>query len=76
MRDHEGNCPECEAKLVRRDGKYGPFAGCSGYPGCRYTSDLDEAVTLASGVTEADVDAHARRFEDLKARAWRSFKGR
>ncbi len=30
-------CPRCGGKLVRRNGKYGSFIGCSNYPHCRYT---------------------------------------
>lgn len=30
------SCPQCEVKMVRRDGKKGPFWGCINYPrGCR-----------------------------------------
>ncbi len=27
-------CPDCEAEMVRRDGKFGPFYSCSNYPKC------------------------------------------
>ena len=30
-------CPRCGEMLVQRNGKYGRFWGCSGYPGCKYT---------------------------------------
>ena len=30
-------CPRCGAELVRRNGKYGEFLGCSAYPRCRFT---------------------------------------
>ena len=30
-------CPYCGAELVRRDGKYGAFWGCSNYPRCKFT---------------------------------------
>ena len=30
-------CPSCGGKLVKRDGKYGEFFGCSNYPKCRFT---------------------------------------
>ncbi|PAU80177.1 DNA topoisomerase III [Halovibrio salipaludis] len=30
-------CPYCYAPLVRRNGRNGPFWGCSRYPGCRTT---------------------------------------
>jgi DNA topoisomerase I len=29
-------CPECGKPLVKRQGRYGPFVSCSGYPGCKY----------------------------------------
>lgn len=29
-------CPKCGEKLIERDGQYGKFIGCSGYPKCRY----------------------------------------
>ena len=32
----EAMCPRCGAMLVRRNGKYGEFMGCSAYPKCRY----------------------------------------
>lgn len=33
-------CPLCGSKLVRRNGKYGPFMGCSSYPKCRFTRNV------------------------------------
>jgi putative RecB family exonuclease len=32
-------CPECGAALAARNGRFGKFIGCTGYPGCRYTRD-------------------------------------
>ena len=32
-----GRCPRCGGTLVRRNGKNGPFYGCSNYPNCKYT---------------------------------------
>jgi hypothetical protein len=29
-------CPKCGGELVRRNGKRGPFTGCSNYPKCRF----------------------------------------
>ncbi len=34
-------CPECGNLLKKRNGKYGPFWGCSGFPDCRYTEDIE-----------------------------------
>ncbi len=30
-------CPRCGGVLVRRNGKYGEFIGCSNFPKCRFT---------------------------------------
>ena len=35
--DH-GICPRCGGILVRRDGRYGTFYGCSNYPKCNFTT--------------------------------------
>jgi len=29
-------CPRCEAELVTKTGRFGPFVGCSNYPDCKY----------------------------------------
>ena len=34
-------CPMCGELLVRRNGRYGAFWGCSGYPNCKYTRNAD-----------------------------------
>ena len=33
-------CPRCGNILKRRNGKYGEFLGCTGYPDCRFTKDI------------------------------------
>ncbi len=33
-------CPKCKSQLVKRNGRYGPFYGCSNYPKCRYTRNV------------------------------------
>lgn len=36
-------CPKCgEGQVVVRNGKSGPFGGCSNYPKCRYTMELTQ----------------------------------
>ncbi len=32
-------CPKCGEILIKRNGKFGQFLGCSGYPNCRYTEN-------------------------------------
>lgn len=34
------SCPRCGGNLVNRNGKYGPFIGCSNYPKCRFTKKI------------------------------------
>jgi ssDNA-binding Zn-finger/Zn-ribbon topoisomerase 1 len=36
----EDVCPRCGKPLVTRRGKYGEFIGCSGYPSCRFTTQV------------------------------------
>lgn len=33
-------CPKCSGELVKRNGKYGEFYGCSNYPKCKYTREI------------------------------------
>ena len=30
-------CPWCGGDLIKRNGKYGDFIGCTNYPKCKYT---------------------------------------
>jgi hypothetical protein len=36
-----GVCPQCGKALVKRTGKRGAFVGCSGFPKCRFTKNLN-----------------------------------
>ena len=33
-------CPKCGSNLVKRNGRYGDFFGCSNFPNCRYTENI------------------------------------
>jgi DNA topoisomerase-1 len=35
-------CPQCGAQLVIKDGRFGRFKACSGYPGCKFRESLDK----------------------------------
>jgi len=37
-------CPNCGKNLVERDGKFGPFLACPGYPECSFTMPLVEVM--------------------------------
>jgi NAD-dependent DNA ligase len=33
-------CPECGRAMVQREGRYGAFLGCTGYPKCEHTEQI------------------------------------
>lgn len=33
-------CPQCGEVMKRRNGRFGEFWGCGGFPGCRYTENI------------------------------------
>jgi len=33
-------CPECNSNMTMKNGRYGQFWGCTGFPNCRYTENL------------------------------------
>ncbi len=48
-------CPQCkEHKLVIRLGKAGEFAGCSGYPNCKFTSNFAREEDGSVKLVEAE----------------------
>jgi len=38
--EYGGDCPKCGKKLIKRQGKKGPFYGCSGYPECKHAENI------------------------------------
>ncbi len=38
------DCPDCGKPLVYRQGRFGKFISCSGYPSCHYTEKLQKPV--------------------------------
>jgi len=41
----EESCPRCSRPMVIREGRYGRFKACSGYPECTYKESLRKAET-------------------------------
>lgn len=39
-REIEEKCPKCDKTLVVKNGRFGPFIACTGYPKCRYTQPI------------------------------------
>ena len=48
-KEPEACCPLCGGKLVKRNGKFGTFMGCSEFPRCRYTYDPDTGSVGGKG---------------------------
>ena len=46
------DCPECGAPLVERHSRRGRFLGCSKYPECKFTKDLDGKTKAAPEPTD------------------------
>ena len=47
-------CPECQSPLSSRLGKRGRFVGCTNYPECRYTRNIDGDNSEDSGEETLD----------------------
>lgn len=47
----KNRCPECGKEVKLKEGRYGLFYGCSGFPKCRFTADSE-----VSDCREFDVD--------------------
>ncbi|MDN0083072.1 type I DNA topoisomerase [Crenobacter sp. SG2305] len=45
-------CPKCQKPLMIRFGRRGRFIGCSGYPECDYTRDMNETAESAAAAAE------------------------
>lgn len=56
--EKQPKCPSCKTgRMVVREGKYGKFAGCSNYPKCKQTQQVDSAGKLIErSVTKATVE--------------------
>jgi len=48
-------CPECGKPLVKRQGRFGPFVSCSGYPKCRYRPPKGAATSPTGSPAEEPV---------------------
>ncbi|MFP3866575.1 MAG: type I DNA topoisomerase [Desulfobacteraceae bacterium] len=46
----EEKCPKCGQTLVIKQGRYGPFLACPGYPQCRYTRPLETTQDTEAAV--------------------------
>ncbi len=51
----EIGCPECGFNMRVKEGKYGYFWGCEGYPGCEKTLSIEQSLKMEKYRAE-DVD--------------------
>ncbi|MCH9674774.1 MAG: type I DNA topoisomerase [Gammaproteobacteria bacterium] len=54
-------CPKCASPLLVREGKYGKFIGCSGYPDCSHIEALDPPVDTGHSCPQCSAGAIMRR---------------
>ena len=50
----EDKCPKCGKALILRLGRKGKFVGCSGYPECDYTANVDGEKNIVATEVVAD----------------------
>ena len=43
------HCPQCGAPLAKRNGKNGPFWGCTAYPNCQYIENIGNKKSTKGG---------------------------
>ncbi len=48
-------CPKDGAKLVRREGRFGPFVSCSNYPKCKYIQQEKIGMDCTSETCKGDI---------------------
>ncbi|MCW3481793.1 type I DNA topoisomerase [Neisseriaceae bacterium JH1-16] len=57
-------CPKCQKPLMIRFGRRGRFIGCSGYPECDYTRDMNETAESAAAAAEEPTVVEGRDCPD------------
>jgi DNA topoisomerase-1 len=57
----EEKCPECGSNLVVKQGRYGEFTACTGYPTCKYVKHKTTGVMCPKGDGGELVERKSRR---------------
>ena len=65
-------CPECGKPIVEKDGRYGIFLACSGFPECKFTKTIEEKV---NGRCPKCGDVLVKRFSKKGYAYFRCVKG-
>jgi DNA topoisomerase-1 len=48
-------CPECKSPLVMRFGRFGGFLGCTAYPKCGFTRNIEEPADQNEAASEEEI---------------------
>lgn len=48
-------CPECGRDLIIRQGRFGKFISCSGFPGCKYTEPIIQNIGIPCPICGKDI---------------------
>ena len=68
-------CPSCTQLLVLRQGRWGPFIGCAGFPKCRYTHPVpggNERPTLSKRPARVQLTVRLEMETATSVRVWSS----
>ncbi len=65
-------CPLCDKPLLKRQGRFGEFIGCSGYPECRYIKPVQKKIGVPCPRCGAD---HGGEIVQRKSKKGRTFYG-
>ena len=59
------DCPSCGKRLVSRNGKYGNFLGCTGFPRCSYTENTIKKQNNSRSISRTYENSVGQWYEDL-----------
>ena len=59
-----GKCPKCTGELIVRNGKYGEFIACKGYPQCKYNEKLTPDKKYS--ILENSIDELIEKFKTFQ----------
>lgn len=75
-KQHDVQCPECEAPMVLRASKYGVFYGCSRYPDCKGSHGAHPDGKPMGTPATASVRAARIKAHDAFDRLWKPMQSR
>lgn len=64
-------CPDCGAGMVKRDGKFGAFYGCSTFPACKGSVPCNKAGDVTATPANAETRELRRRAHIVFDALWK-----